>query len=339
LSTYNVLKKDECKDIWVYAEVFHGVLTEPTFEIINKSYEIKEKLGGTDTITAVLLGSDVEKFAPALFEGGAEKVIVVDHPNLKDYSARPYADVLTELCKKYKPSIFMLTASANGVDLAPRVMARLGTGLTADCVDLGVNEDGIFVQTKPSYGGDILSHIAILETRPQMVTVRGGSFECREKKPGATGELIVEKMDVKADDAYKLVSVEPKVSDCKSISDAEILVAAGRGVKNESELEIFEELANLLGGELGVTRPLVDNNWRPKERQIGQSGTIVKPNFLLNVGISGAAQYTMGMEKSKLVMTINYNENAQLFDYSHYGIVADYKTIIPALIEELKKRC
>lgn len=170
------MAKEDYKGIWVFAEQENGVLSETTFELLAKSADLKEKLGGKDEITAVVLGDDAAAFASTLYSYGAEKVIAAEHANLGQYSARPYAEVLTALSEKYKPSIFLFPASPLGRDLAPRVMCQLRTGLTADAIDLDVDEDGVFVQTTPNFGGNILSHICIMEKRPQMVTVHPKVF-------------------------------------------------------------------------------------------------------------------------------------------------------------------
>ena len=190
------MTKEECKGIWVFAEQENGVLSGTDFELLAKAHDLKEKLGGTDTVTAVLLGDNVAGLVDTLYAYGAEQVILAENANLKDYSARPYEKVLVELANKYKPSIFLFAASPIGRDVAPRVMCDLRTGLTADAIDLDVDEDGVFVQTTPNFGGNILSHIVILEKRPQMVTVHPKVFEPFEPKTGAAGELITESVEV-----------------------------------------------------------------------------------------------------------------------------------------------
>ena len=171
------MTKEECRGIWVFAEQENGVLSVTDFELLAKAHDLKAKLGGTDTVTAVLLGDNVAGLADTLYAYGAEQVILAENANLKDYSARPYEKVLVDLANKYKPSIFLFAASPIGRDVAPRVMCDLRTGLTADAIDLDVDEDGVFVQTTPNFGGNILSHIVILEKRPQMVTVHPKVFE------------------------------------------------------------------------------------------------------------------------------------------------------------------
>ncbi len=330
--------KEAYKDIWVFAEQEDGVLSGTTFELLAKAHDLKAKLGGTDAVVAVLLGSGVAGLAPTLFAYGAEKVIVAENDALAQYSARPYEKALVQLCEKRKPSIFLFAASVQGRDVAPRVMCSLRTGLTADAIDLDVDEEGTFVQTTPNFGGNILSHIAIPEKRPQMVTVHPRVFEPFEPKEGATGELITETVDVEPDSDYVVVESTKKVYDGKPIDECDVLVAGGRGIKSEEDLAELRKLAGLIGGELACSRPLCDCGWMPHEEQIGQSGTTVKPKFILNVAISGSVQYLAGMQNAGCIMSINHTASAPIYDVSHYGAVIDYRNLIPAVIDEIESR-
>lgn len=330
--------KEAYKDIWVFAEQEDGVLSGTTFELLAKAHDLKAKLGGTDAVVAVLLGSGVAGLAPTLFAYGAEKVIVAENDALAQYSARPYEKALVQLCEKRKPSIFLFAASVQGRDVAPRVMCSLRTGLTADAIDLDVDEEGTFVQTTPNFGGNILSHIAIPEKRPQMVTVHPRVFEPFEPKEGATGELITETVDVEPDSDYVVVESTKKVYDGKPIDECDVLVAGGRGIKSEEDLAELRKLAGFIGGELACSRPLCDCGWMPHEEQIGQSGTTVKPKFILNVAISGSVQYLAGMQNAGCIMSINHTASAPIYDVSHYGAVIDYRKLIPAVIDEIERR-
>ena len=323
------MTKNEANGIWVFAEQKNGVLDKTPLEL-------KQTTG--EEVTALLIGSDVAELTDTLIAYGADKVIVAENENLKSYSGRPYQKVVADITAKYKPSIFIFPATAQGRDLAPRVMCTLGTGLTADAVDLGFDDEGAFVQTTPAFGGSLLAHIAIPELRPQMVTVRAHVFDALEPDHSRKGEIIVETVDVEADSDYEVLSVQEKVKNGVAIHEAEVLVAGGRGIKKEEDLDELRELANLIGGEIACSRPLVDDGWLDHSLQIGQSGTTVKPKFILNVGISGSTQYVVGMEKAQTIATINTYGGAELFDVSQYGVVADYAAIIPAIIEEIKAR-
>lgn len=330
------MTKTECSGIWVFAEQRNGKLDRTPLELLAKAQELKQTTG--EDITAVLMGKDVAALADTLVAHGADRVIVAQHDNLAEYSARPYQKVLSELCTKYKPSIFVFGATAMGRDVAPRVMCSLGTGLTADAVDLGFDDEGAFVQTTPAFGGTLLAHIAIPELRPQMVTVRAHVFDVKEPDESRKGEIIFEEVSVEADGDYEVLERVEKQKNGVSINDAEVLVAGGRGIKSEADIGMLRELASLIGGEIACARPLVDEGWLDHDLQIGQSGTTVKPKFIVNIGISGSVQYAVGMQKAQTIATINTYERADMFAISHYGAVADYTKLLPEIIEEIKRR-
>lgn len=332
------MSKADYKGIWVFAEQEDGVLSTTPLELLAKAHDLKKKLGGDDTVTAVLLGKDVSGLSQALIAHGAERVIVLEHDNLAGYKHRPYTEALVKLSEKYKPSIFLFAASPLGRELAPRVMAALDTGLTADAIDLDIDEDGVFVQTTPNYGGSILSHICIPERRPQMVTVHPKVFSPMEPTADAQGEIVVERMDIAADEAFVVLETVAKPSSGRSVAGAAVVVSAGRGVKSQSDLAMLEELADLLGGQLGCSRPVCDAEWLPHECQIGQSGATIKPELIVNVAISGSVQYAAGMQDSKCIMSINHADSAPIFDISHFGAVMDYSKLVPAIIAEMKSR-
>lgn len=330
------MTKNESNGIWVFAEQRGGKLDRTPLELLGKAQELKKTTG--EEVTAVLLGKDVAALADTLAAHGADKVIIAEHENLAAYSARPYQKVLVELCEKYKPSTFIFGATALGRDLAPRVMCSLGTGLTADAVDLGFDDEGAFVQTTPAFGGSLLAHIAIPELRPQMVTVRAHVFDVPEADESKKAEIIHEAIEVEADPDYKVVELVEKVNTGVSINDADVLVAGGRGIKSQADLDMLREFASLIGGELACSRPLVDEGWLDHSLQIGQSGTTVKPKFIINFGISGSVQYIVGMQKAEKIVTVNTYERADLFEISHYGAVMDYSKLLPAVIDEIKRR-
>lgn len=330
------MNKDLHKGIWVYAEHKGAVLSEATLELLTKALELKEACG--EEITALLLGNHVKAMADTLIAYGADRVIVVDNPDLEEYMTRPYAEVVASVVEKYKPNIFLLSATTTGRDLAPRVMAKLGTGLTADCLDLSTDKTGVLVQTKPSYGGNIMCTITIPEHRPQMATVRPKVFEIAPPCTERTGICLEENVHIRREEDVEILGITTREKSGKSIEEAEIIVAGGRGLKDKKDLEVLEELATLVKGQVGCTRPLVDEGWMSHEGQIGQSGNTVKPKFIINVGISGAVQYIVGMEKAECILSINQNEAADIFNISSYGAVVDYSELLPAVIEEIKNR-
>ena len=326
------MAKEDYKGLWIFAEQQNGVLNPVTLELLAKAQELKAHNG--EDIYAILLGSDVKALAPTLIAHGADKVIVAEDAALASYSARPYQQTMTQLAEKYKPSIILYGATSLGRDFAPRVMVSLKTGLTADAIDLGYDEDDVFYQTTPAYGGSILAHIVIIECRPQMATVRPKMFVPLEADESRNSETV----SVDAEDSYEVLDVTQKISDHEPIDKASLLVCGGRGIKSEEDLKMLGELAELLGGQVAASRPIVDNGWLPHEEQIGQSGATVKPDHIINIAISGSVQYQVGMQNSKCIISINHTAGVPIFDISHYGAVADYRSLVPAIIEEIKKR-
>lgn len=324
------------RGIWVYAEQQEGRLEPAVFEILAKARQLSAHSG--EEVTAVLLGDKVEPLAAELFARGADAVILAEHGAMASYSARPCQRALTQLAEKYRPSILLYAATGLGRDLAPRMMVSLNTGLTADAVDLGFDEDGCFVQTTPAYGGSVFANIAIPERRPQMVTVRPKVFEALEPEAGRSGRLIRERVEVEADPDWELLEKTPKPAGGAQLDKASIIIAGGRGVKTESDLDLLRWLAAALGGQVAGSRPLVESGLLPRERQLGQSGSTVKPELIVNVAVSGSVQYRVGMQGAKRIASINLNRAAPIFGISHYGITANFRDVVPAITEEIERR-
>ena len=314
------MAKEDYKGIWVFAEQQNGVLNPAVLEILAKALELKAHTG--EELTAVLLGDGVSALAETLFAYGADSVILAEDRALASYSARPYEAALTQLAEKYKPSIILYAATSLGRDLAPRMMVSLKTGLTADAIDLGFDRDEVFYQTTPAYGGQ---KSADHRTRDRADAAENGRNECLDAGHRAC---------VRAQ--CRIGRAEQDTGD--AIEGAQVIIAGGRGIKDQADLEPLKELASLLDGKLAASRPLVDNGWLPHEKQIGQSGTTVKPKFIFNVAISGSVQYQVGMQNAGCVISVNHTKGAPIFDISHYGVVGDYKTVIPALVAEIKNR-
>lgn len=330
------MAREDYKGIWVFAEQEHGTLHPTVFELLAKAAELKAVCG--ETITAVLLGSGVRALTQELFDHGADEVILAEDDALAEYSARPYQAAFTQLAQRGRPSIVLFGATPLGRDLAPRVMVSLDTGLTADAIDVGFDDDGVFCQTTPAYGGKILAHIAILERRPQMVTVHPQICRPLELVPGSAGILHEEKVDVRPDLDYLVVETVSAEGADEAIDAAPVVVAGGRGIKSQEDLAMLGELAELLGGQLASSRPLVDCGWLEHDRQIGQSGVTVAPKVIINAAISGSVQYQLGMRNAECIVAVNKAADAPIFDIAHFGIVDDYRNFIPALIEELKRQ-
>lgn len=322
--------------IWVFAEQTDGVLAPVTLELLAKAQALKAVCG--EAVTAVLLGHPVEHLAPRLIAHGADTVLLAEHPALARFKPRPYKTALVELAQRHHPSILLLPATPLGRDLAPRVMCALNTGLTADAVDLRFDEDGLFVHTTPAYGGAALVDIAIPDRRPQMVTVRPQVFSPLPSDPSRTGSILRETISVEDDPDYVVVETVEKSTEGVPLPQVRVVVAGGRGIRSREDLTLLEQLAELLGGQVGASRPLCDNGWLPRESQIGQSGVTVRPDFLLNIGISGAGQYVSGMDRAKCVLSLNHTPDAPIFAVSHYGAATDYRAVLPALLREIQRR-
>lgn len=341
---------EQYKGVYVFAEQVDNVLSGIAFELLGKAKELAEPLN-TD-VTAVLIGSDVKGLVDQLAEYGADKVIVIDDPELKDYRTEPYAHALASAINEYKPEIMLVGATAIGRDLGPRVSARVATGLTADCTVLEIGDFPInaipgkeaeqkhnqLLMTRPAFGGNTIATIACPDNRPQMATVRPGVMQKIEPVKGAKAEVIDYNPGFTPNNKYvEIVDIVKELSDTVDIMDAKILVSGGRGVGSKENFQMLQDLADVIGGTVSCSRAVVDNGWLPKELQVGQTGKTVRPNVYFAIGISGAIQHTAGMEESDIIIAINKDETAPIFDVASYGIVGDLNKIVPMLTEELKK--
>ncbi len=339
---------EEYKGVYVFAQQVDNELSGIAFELLGKAKELAADLS-TD-VTAVLIGSGVKGLADQLAEYGADKVIVVDDPELKEYRTEPYAHALASVINEYKPEIVLVGATAIGRDLGPRVSARVATGLTADCTVLEIGDFPInpvpnqeqkhnqLLMTRPAFGGNTIATIACPDNRPQMATVRPGVMQKIEPIAGAKAEVIEYNPGFTPNNKYvEILDVVKELSDTVDIMDAKILVSGGRGVGSAENFKILQDLADVIGGTVSCSRAVVDNGWLPKELQVGQTGKTVRPNVYFAIGISGAIQHTAGMEESDIIVAINKDETAPIFDVADYGIVGDLNKIVPKLTEELKK--
>ena len=344
----NKMGLEEYKGVYVFAQQVDNELSGIAFELLGKAKELAADLS-TD-VTAVLIGSGVKGLADQLAEYGADKVIVVDDPELKEYRTEPYAHALASVINEYKPEIVLVGATAIGRDLGPRVSARVATGLTADCTVLEIGDFPInpvpnqeqkhnqLLMTRPAFGGNTIATIACPDNRPQMATVRPGVMQKIDPITGAKAEVIEYNPGFTPNNKYvEILDVVKELSDTVDIMDAKILVSGGRGVGSAENFKILQDLADVIGGTVSCSRAVVDNGWLPKELQVGQTGKTVRPNVYFAIGISGAIQHTAGMEESDIIVAINKDETAPIFDVADYGIVGDLNKIVPKLTEELKK--
>ena len=339
---------EEYKGVYVFAQQVDNELSGIAFELLGKAKELASDLS-TD-VTAVLIGSGVKGLADQLAEYGADKVIVVDDPELKEYRTEPYAHALTSVINEYKPEIVLVGATAIGRDLGPRVSARVATGLTADCTVLEIGDFPLnpipgqeqkhnqLLMTRPAFGGNTIATIACPDNRPQMATVRPGVMQKIEPIAGAKAEVIEYNPGFTPNNKYvEIVDIVKELSDTVDIMDAKILVSGGRGVGSAENFKMLQDLADAIGGTVSCSRAVVDNGWLPKELQVGQTGKTVRPNVYFAIGISGAIQHTAGMEESDIIVAINKDKTAPIFEVADYGIVGDLNKIVPKLTEELKK--
>ena len=340
---------EQYKGVYVFAQQVDNVISGIAYELLGKAKELAADLD-TD-VTAVLIGSDVKGLVDDLAQYGADKVIVVDDPELKEYRTEPYAHALASVINEYKPEIVLVGATAIGRDLGPTVSARVATGLTADCTVLEIGDFPLvpipgkedeqlhkqLLMTRPAFGGNTIATIACPYNRPQMATVRPGVMQKIEPVAGAKAEVIEYNPGFTPNNKYVTIKeVVKAVSDTVDIMDAKILVSGGRGVGTPENFKILEELAEVLGGTVSCSRAVVDSGWKPRDLQVGQTGKTVRPNVYFAIGISGAIQHVAGMEESDIIIAINKDEDAPIFDVADYGIVGDLNKIVPQLTAGIK---
>ena len=330
------MNEKKSADVWVFAEQRDGGLHDVSLELLGKASELASQAGGA--VVAVLMGHQVRQLAQILVNHGAHIVFVADDPRLEQYRLLPYTHVLESLIKKHKPGIVLMGATAMGVELAPRVAARLRTGLSAHCIDLKLDEKGNLLQMVPGWGGGIVATIACPDHRPQMSTVMPGAMRAlpEEEREGRIEDVSIDLPDLNM--GPEVLGVERTVAGEQPLEKAEVVVAGGWGVGGKENWHLLEELARLLGGAVGATRPPVDEGWARESQIIGQSGKTIRPTLYLGIGISGVMHHIVGMDQSKHVISINSNPNADIFQASDIIVAQDFMKIVPPLISELKSR-
>ncbi len=340
---------EEYKGVFIYAQQVDNEISSIAYELLGKGKELAADLG-TD-VTAVLLGKDVKGLCDKLAEYGADKVIVVDDPELETYRTEPYAHALASVINEYKPEIMLVGATAIGRDLGPTVSARVATGLTADCTVLEIGDFPLvaapgkeseqkhnqLLMTRPAFGGNTIATIACPDNRPQMATVRPGVMQKIDPIAGAKAEIIEFNPGFTPNNRYvEIQEIVKAVGQVENIMDAKILVSGGRGVGSAENFKMLQDLADALGGMVSCSRAVVENGWLAQDYQVGQTGKTVRPNVYFAIGISGAIQHVAGMEESDLIIAINKDADAPIFDVADYGIVGDLHKIVPALTEAIK---
>ena len=338
---------EEYKGVYIYAQQVDNKVNNIAFELIGEARKLAADLG--TEVTAVLIGSEVMPLTKDLAEAGADKVIVVDDPELKEYRTEPYAHALASVINEFKPDVMLVGATAIGRDLGPRVSCRVKTGLTADCTQLDIGDFPMkpipgretkhnqLLMTRPAFGGNTIATIACPDHRPQMATVRPGVMQALPREAGRTAEIIEYNPGFTPDDKYvEILEVVRNTGNVVDIQDAKILVSGGRGVGSPENFAILDELAEAIGGVVSCSRAVVDAGWKPKDLQVGQTGKTVRPNVYFAIGISGAIQHLAGMEESDIIIAINKDESAPIFDVADYGVVGDLNKIVPELTKAIK---
>lgn len=345
------------KDVWVFAEQRNGKLMNVSRELIGEGHRLAREIGDVK-VCALLVGKEVEQLAEECYAYGADMVYLIEDPLLEKFTTDGFTKVMVDAIKQYKPEIVLYGATHIGRDLAPRVAARLNTGLTADCTRLDVkvssyidyavknttldvssldpnsNDTGL-KQTRPAFGGNLMATIICPKTRPQMATVRPGVMQKREMEEGAKGELVrVKPVISESDIRTKVVEIVKSAKELVSLTDAEIICSGGRGLGDASGFDLIKKFAEKTGGVVGSSRAAVDSGWIDHSHQVGQTGTTVKPTIYFACGISGAIQHLAGMQTSDIIVAINKDPDAPIFEVADYGIVGDLYKVIPEIIEE-----
>ncbi|MDO8490455.1 MAG: electron transfer flavoprotein subunit alpha/FixB family protein, partial [Dehalococcoidia bacterium] len=328
---------DGHRGVWVFAEQRHGVVKGVAYELVSEGRRLADSLG--TELCAICLGKDV-KGVDLLVEYGADKVYLADDPALADGQDDPYAKILVKLVKEHKPAILVAGATPLGRSFIPRVAASLDTGLTADCTGLDIApETGYLLQTRPTFGGNVMATIVCEARRPQMSTVRPHVFKKGALHKGRKGQII--KVDLDGEcvtSRTKLLNFVEDLSEKIKLEDADIIVSGGRGLGKPENFKLIEELAAVLGAAVGSSRPPVDDGWIPYSHQVGQTGKTVCPKLYVACGISGSVQHMAGMQTSENILAINEDPNAPIFQIATYGIVGDLFKVVPALTAKLKAR-
>ena len=326
----------EYKGVYVFIQQVEGVTAPVSFELLGKAKELAKALN--TTVSAVLCGYNVASLADELGEYGADTVVLIDDPALSEYTTEPYAQAMFGVIDYFKPEIVLYGATTIGRDLAPRVSARVHTGLTADCTKLEIDpETGRLLMTRPAFGGNLMATIICPDFRPQMATVRPGVMQRAERVEGRRARVLPFNLKIEHNDCFvEVLDVIKKMNETVDISEAKILVSGGRGMGSKENFRMLYDLADALGGRVAASRAAVDAGWADKEMQVGQTGKTVRPKLYIAVGISGAIQHLAGMEESEVIIAINRDETAPIFNVADYGVVGDLNKVVPMLTEKIR---
>jgi len=322
------------KDVFVIAEQREGILQPVTLELLGKARELADIRGAA--VSAIILGADIKNFSDILIQHGADRVFVSEAKFLNYYRTIPYERIISGIIEEHKPEVVLVGATTFGRDLAPRIANRFRTGLTADCTGLEISDDGLLLQTRPAFGGNIMATITTPGHRPQMSTVRPGVMAVNLFS-GRKGEVVnVSAVEADEDSLVEILSRVKKEKKGVLLEKAEVIVSGGRGIGDQKNFMMLEELASLFSGQVGASRAVVDLGWIDHDRQVGQTGKTVKPRIYIACGISGAVQHLAGMQSSDVIIAINKDSQAPIFQTAHFCLVGDMHKIIPELISQLQ---
>lgn len=326
----------EYRGVWVFVEQRLGEPAEVSWELLGVGAGLAKTLGVE--LCSVVIGDNVEKLCHESFAYGAAKAYLIDDPVFYHYRTEPYYRVISYLVRKYKPEILLMGATGLGRDLAGAVATNLQTGLTADCTGLEIGENRSLLQIRPAFGGNIMATILTERNRPQMATVRPHVMPLPQKNAGRKGEVIREHMPIKEEDiVVKVLEIIKERKDVVDIAAADVIVSGGRGMCAKDNFAILEELAGELDGVVACSRGAVEAGWMPAERQVGQTGRTVRPKLYIACGISGAIQHLVGMQQSDVIIAINRDRQAPIFEVANYGIVGDVLQVVPALTNRIRE--
>ncbi|MBN1232775.1 MAG: electron transfer flavoprotein subunit alpha [Candidatus Coatesbacteria bacterium] len=322
--------------IWVFGEQRHGRLAGVVIELIGEGLKLKEKLN--EPLSVVLVGYNTDKLVEELQHYGLDSIYVIDDPLLEEFQDEPYAECLEKIVKELKPSIILAGATTIGRSFMSRVAAKIRTGLTADCTGLNITDEGLLEQTRPAFGGNIMATIICRNYRPQMATVRPKVMKPATRRDSLSGEIIRIKHEFSRENIHTdFKSFVAEIMDTVNITEADIIVSGGRGIGCPENFKVIEELAREIGAAVGASRAAVDAGWIPYSHQVGQTGKTVCPKLYIACGISGAIQHLAGMSSSDVIVAINKDPDAPIFNVATIGIVGDLFQVVPALVKELKR--
>ncbi len=323
--------------VWVFGDYRNYFQNRVTLQLIAKGRELARRL--ERTLTVLILGDQVHQYAMEYAAHGADVIMAVDHPGLREYQVETYTGVVAEIVESLRPEIFLTGATNFGREFFPRLAKRLHTGLSADCIALEIDpETKLLIQTAPSFGGELLADVVTPDHRPQMATVHPGMFEELHHNAGSVARIIYPEMEIRADNRVQLVRSRPEGKSKIQLEEAPVIVVGGRGLGNKKDFQLLFDLADLLDGEVAATRPVILAGWTEGERLVGQTGKSVKPRLLITIGTSGALQYTAGIQGAETVIAVNRDPNAPIFKIADLGLVGDARRVLELILQHLKMR-